>query len=255
MVGEGVGYLPGALHYPIGDHMAKRARRKVKKSFDDTSQARPPVMDLEVEELLVLYESYRMISREVVSRLVDGHLPREALQEAARALGIERDGVLVFRDEDEQLEMLDLALFDVRMDGMTAVEATLASDEDLGELEVTILEAMTTARTSLYSIRDASWPVVDLEDVLGGRDVRLVNRSMSITVPRGSLVFLRVVTMPELSMGSGTYLAFPGGMRRTLLSRFRAVEAGIPSDDPNVRRFAAFAALHEAYGIESMTID
>ena len=49
VVGEGVGYLPGALHYPIGDHMAKRARRKVKKSFDDTSQARPPVMDLVVE--------------------------------------------------------------------------------------------------------------------------------------------------------------------------------------------------------------
>ena len=236
--------------------MAKRARRKAKKHTINTSPARPSAMNLEGDELLVLYESYRTMSRDIVSRLVDKHLPREALQEAARVLGIDVDGVFVFRDEDEQLDMLDLAIFDIRVDGRSPAEAMLASGGDLTELDVTILEAMTVARTSLFRFKQASWPLVVLEDVLGGvGTVRLVNRSMSVHAPRGLLVFLRVVDLPELSMGSGIYYSFPGGMQKTLLSRFRALEAEVPSEDPGVRRFAAFAALNEAYGIESMAVE
>lgn len=208
-----------------------------------------------MEELLVLYESYRTLSREVTSRLVDSHMPGEALLLAARALGIERDGVLVFRDEEEQLAMLDLALFDIRVDGRTAPEAMLASGGDLSGLEVVILEAMADARTSLYRVRDAQWPTVVLEDLMGGGGVELVNRSMSLTTLRGSLVFLRAVAMPELSMGSGVYLPFPAGMRMVLMSKFKELEAVVPSDDPDVRRFAAFAVLHADYGADFVSVE
>lgn len=208
-----------------------------------------------MDELLVLYDSYRTMSRDIVSRLGEAYLSREAVQEAARVLGIDVDGVLVFRDEEEPVDMFDLAFFDVRVDGMSSAEAMLSSDDDLSELDVTILEAMTTARASLFRVKECSWPFVILVDLLDGGEVRLVNRSMSATVHRGSLVFLRVVDLPELSIASGSYLAFPGEMKKTLLTRFRALEPEVPSEDPVVRRFAAFAALHEAYGVESITID
>jgi len=204
------------------------------------------------EELVIRYETARLVGRELVQRVMSGTLTREAIQAAASLIGGLVDDVIVLSDEDAPTALFDLALHEMRVDGRTAVEAHLARTRGLSGLEREILRGAAVSRTSLYRVAGTSWPRVRLEDLLDGRggDVELVDRAMSATAPAGTLVFTRVYPIEDFHMTSGMHYAFPREMRRMLLRRYPILERAAPSDDPSVRRFVALQRLGADHGLE-----
>ncbi len=162
------------------------------------------------------YHRVRALSRQLSNAMVKT-IPRAAMLETARAVGMERDGMLVFDSMDLTSVLMDSCLFDWLEHGKNLVgkyieahPATPGTDEHL------LLQAYTRARYRIL-VPTAVLPgaAIYCLDTLFGERLLLMDIALSQSLASGDLILLATRTIPLGRYWMTTGAPLPIGDRRT----------------------------------------
>ncbi|HDT13574.1 MAG TPA: hypothetical protein ENO03_04380 [Candidatus Aminicenantes bacterium] len=197
------------------------------------------------------YRAYRDTYVALNSRILDTALPHDLFVEAGRRLGLLREGIFVFKDEEQPNVVADFALHELTSNGVSPIEAFRAKNDDAEGVEKEILEGLSSASTSLFRIEtiSPSEDILVLSDLLNDKQgIRLMDIAFSRSAVRGLVMFTRLVAFKHVFMTSGFSFIFPPEMQRMLLRKYRRhFASGWPADDP-AERFVFFFKENELYG-------
>jgi hypothetical protein len=203
---------------------------------------------------LAVYNDYRRISRDLMTKVMDASLSRDALSRSAKSLGISSGGVFVFDSEVEMAVLLDFAIHDYRTAGKNAIELHIEGKRAANEVEKELLAGNASAYTSLFRVVSTSeiGGSLLLRDLLNDRDdVQLTDINLSRTAVPGILLFFRLVPLRDFNMSSGFIFPFPGHMESRLLAGYRRPPRKREPRDEAQRRFVYFLKAYWAHGIET----
>lgn len=203
---------------------------------------------------LAAYKDYRRVARELMTKVMQASLGRDALDRSAKLLGISSGGVFVFDSEEEMAVLFDFALHDYRVGGKNAIQLYAESKGPASEVERELLAGHTAAFTSLFKVVSTSKVenALILRDLLkDGDDVKLTDINLSGTALPGFLLFLRLVPLRDLNITSGVMFAFPGHLESRLLAEDKRPARKREPRDEAQRRFVRFLKAYRAYGIET----
>jgi len=166
-------------------------------------------MDKSNQKELARYRQPRAVQRELHHIVMDW-LPKNALEECGKRLGIYREGTLVFNSEDETSVLMDYCIYDYRWDGQNVIEryAAQASIEPNSDERI-ILDAMMRARYSLFGIAEVVRGIgIHTRDLLRGDSGFIVDIGLSETAVKGFVLACRIITPGdgEFSMTTGAGL-------------------------------------------------
>ncbi len=172
------------------------------------------------------YRALRAIGMELNHKIVKT-LPGRAFDEIGDALGIRRDGVLIFDNEDMTSVMMDCCIYDWYEDGKNPVQKYAAMHPAKpGTDESVLLDAFLRARYGLVVTESVvAGAGVYCKDVLNGGEFFLmdVGLSQSIDGPNAGLA-TRIVPMGEYWMTSGAGL--PIASRDAVHDALRGFKSG-----------------------------
>lgn len=155
-------------------------------------------------ELLACYKTLRAAGLELNMRLVK-EVPRAALAECGKKLGLYRQRTLVFGSQDELPVLYDYAFYHFRRGGKNVVERHLLSAPPLpGTAERELIEAMLHAYYSVFmttAIHDGMG--VELHDILRDSNVTVMDIAMGETMRPGQFIAGHMLPFPEFRMFSG----------------------------------------------------
>lgn len=198
------------------------------------------------------YRAYRNAAMSLNNKIMDNALKKEDFQEAGRRLGILKEDIFVFKDEEESNVLMDFALYDIRTSGRSAVEAYQELGETGSSLEKEILQGMASSYTSLFKIESISVSenILVLRDLLnniGG--IKLIDIAFSQSAVRGLLLFIRLVPFKDLYMTSGISFIFPPDIKIALLREYKKAMS-IADVRDSAARFIFFYKMNEICGME-----
>lgn len=158
-------------------------------------------------ELVGRYKELRAKARPLSNALA-GSLPRDVIDEAARRLEMLEGNQIILETEDEIVVLMDVGVFDLRRNGENAVQRFLRERPPAeGSDERLILEAMLTARHSIYQVERAQAGVgVLFRDLLRDDEVFAWDIGFSHTARRGTLMASRLYSPGEITMSTGAPL-------------------------------------------------
>jgi hypothetical protein len=133
------------------------------------------------------YPRFRALGIEVSHRMVKT-IPKHAYDEIGEAIGIRRNGVLVFDSEDMPGVLMDCCLHDWFVNGENLVQRYAeAHPGKPGTDESFLLSAYTQAKYRVllteYSVPDAG---VDCRDILNNEDLFLMDLALSRSLGSGA---------------------------------------------------------------------
>ena len=169
-------------------------------------------------EELARYRQLRAVSRSLHHTLTS-RLPKDAIEECGKLLGIYRNGTLFLDSEDETSVLMDYCIYDWRRDGRNVIERYIAEtsiepDSD----ERILLDAMLEARYSLFVVDEVVDGLgVQTYDLLRGDGGFVMDVGLSKTAVKGLVLAGRIITPGDcaFSMTTGAALpADPGILRR-----------------------------------------
>ncbi|MCL0029618.1 SEC-C metal-binding domain-containing protein [Dehalococcoidia bacterium] len=166
-------------------------------------------MDKSTEKKLARYQQLRATGKNLHDTLLD-RLPKNALKECGKILGIYHRGTFVLNSEYEMSVLMDYCIYDYRWGGQNVVERYVArasiepnSDESI------LLDAMLQARYSLFAIDEIVTGVgIQTHDLLKGDSIFIIDIALSETVVEGFILAGRIITPDngEFSMTTGALL-------------------------------------------------
>lgn len=172
----------------------------------------PSLQAMDHEEILALYDARRAASRPVANELIR-RIGRDAMEDAARRLGLLVRGTLVFDSESEAAVLSDLCIFDQWTNGENIVERMLRTDPpEAGTVAREMLEAKRTARFSIFAYeRTVAGVGVYVRDLFRPEvETFVVDRGMSISdVPIA--MAMRLMFLPEFAMTTGAGIPITSG--------------------------------------------
>ena len=198
------------------------------------------------------YRVYRKASMLLNHRIIDTALAREQFREAGMRLGILREGVFVFKDEEETNILMDFALHDMKLNGKSAVEAYQEKTGGRDDTERELLRAYASSFTSLFKIESVSARdnILVLRDFLNNRgNIKLIDIAFSQCAVRGLLVFLRLIPFKELYVTSGISFVFPPDIKTILLRKYWKRFQGTGFANDPAERFLFFFKENEINGM------
>jgi len=204
------------------------------------------------------YRSFRALSMELNHRIIKT-IPRKAYDEIGDALGIRRNGVLVFDSEDMTSVMMDCCLYDWYENGKNLIQryaethpATPGTDESY------LLQACLYAKYRIL-VAQSAVPGTGLRcrDVLNGGELFLMDLAFSQSFPCGTAaIATRTIPLGEFWMTGGAGL--PIDSETDILDALRRIESDCrePHEGPAIIALsivraclAAGAADHIAYAL------
>jgi tetratricopeptide (TPR) repeat protein len=252
-----IGY--GDLLYEIGDSRAEELYTKAIEFADEDEMdvvherfsqlydnAEEKVMEIINKianpERLEKYRTYRKTLADILSRVADNI--EDEMINSAKMLGIARGRTVVLKDEDETQAFWDFVLFEYRKDGKSMVEAYGKAENDA---EAEVLEGVFSSYTSLFRIICTSKLKyeVELEDLLNGGRVKIVNINLSKTARPGLLFFTRIIPL-EFNINQGGFL-FDERYERQIMKKYRKLVNKLDYDE-STARYMAFFKLNRTYG-------
>ena len=177
---------------------------------------------------------------------------------AARALGLPTPGnVMVLDGEPDICALSDFFLAEFRVERRTLADACNPADVGLSPRETDVLEAFRRSHTSLFQVvgtRPAEDQVV-LRDILEPErpDVFLTDIHLCASLQRVGgpmLLFLRVLEVAAVFMGSGVFFCFDAAHHERLVQSFRHKMRKVAQEEWNERKFAFFYEKHRQFGKE-----
>lgn len=204
------------------------------------------------------YQSFRALSMGLNHRIIKT-IPPQAYDEIGDALGIRRNGVLVFDSEDMTSVMMDCCLYDWYENGKNLVQRYAeAHPPTPGTNEGYLLQACLQAKFRIL-VAQSAVPGAGLHcrDVLNGGELFLMDRAFSQSFPCGTVALAtRTISLGEFWMTGGAGL--PIDCETDVPAALRQIESGRrePLEGPAVVALsivraclAAGAADHIAYAV------
>jgi hypothetical protein len=201
-----------------------------------------PFDSAEYQEALRYYQELRSAGRELNDRLIK-QLPKAAIEECGKKLGMLKKKTLVFGSENELSVLMDYSLYHYRRNGVGVVSRFLSmSPPSESSIEMALLKSMQKARYSLFVVKSATANRgVELIDVLSDEEIFLVDLSMSRSAPPGLMFGGHVLPMPGFHISSGAFLPMPYSILEdeipAIVNKFYSADHGLSPGQE-----AAFAA-------------
>jgi len=170
------------------------------------------------------YRSLRAVSMELNHRILKT-IPRQALDEIGDALGIRRNGALVFDSEDMTSVMMDCCLYDWYENGKNLVQRYAETHPAPPETDESyLLQACLQAKYRILMARSAvPGAGIHCQDVLNGGDLFLMDLAMSQNIPCvNAAVATRTIPLGEYWMTSGAGL--PVSSKESILDALRRID-------------------------------
>ena len=186
-------------------------------------------------------------------KIIRTTLRKEHFLEAGRRLGILREGILVFRNEDETSVLMDFALNDLKTDDKTVVQMYRDKTGGLKDIEKEILSALISSYTSLFRVDSisASDNILYLSDLLNNRtDIGLIDVGLSQSAIPGILLFIRLVPFKSVFMTSGISYVFCPALEETLLRKYKKFSKRVDVIRDPAERFLFFFKENEVHGMD-----
>ncbi len=156
------------------------------------------------------YRSLRALCKALNSRMLK-IVPRHAMLETAEAIGIQRDGVLIFETQDVTSVHMDSCLYDWCEDGENLVQryarqhpAEPCTDESL------LLDACLRAKFAVLVVQSvAPGAGVSCRDILNGMDLFVMDMGLGDTASPGAAFATRIIPLGGYWMTGGAGLPTP----------------------------------------------
>jgi len=169
------------------------------------------------------YRSFRALSMELNHRIIKT-IPPQAYDEIGDALGIRRNGVLVFDSEDMTSVMMDCCLYDWYENGKNLIQRYAETHPVApGTDESYLLQACLQAKYRIL-VAQSAVPGAGLhcQDVLNGRELFLMDLAMSQSIPSGNAALAtRTIPLGEYWMTGGAGL--PISSKKSILDALRRI--------------------------------
>jgi hypothetical protein len=159
------------------------------------------------QQALAEYNSLRAKSRHLNSTLTK-LLPKSAIMDGAKRLGLRKGRFLTFGEEDEIPILFDYCLYSFRSGGKTILERFLENTplRETSE-EMILLRAMVRSFYSIFAVQSIQkGRGVTLLDLLRDATLFLMDVGMGSTAMRGMLFAGRVLPLTGYCMTSGAFL-------------------------------------------------
>ncbi len=176
-----------------------------------------------VDSVTAKYGRHREIQRALNRRLTT-MVPRAAIEDCARSLGLWEEGTLAFEEEDDVAVLMDFAIYDYRIRGGTnAVERLVKQAEWApGSEEQRILDAMLRARFTVLRVLSLVPDVgVQMQDLLYEREFLLADVGLSTTATEGQHIAARVLEFPEFQMTTGAAVPLDAELAGSVVDNLR----------------------------------
>lgn len=161
-------------------------------------------------EILDRYRSARALGRELQVRMVK-ELPKPALPECAKKLGLVKSGTLIINQDDEIAIAYDYCLHHFRRAGKNVIERTLESSSD--ERESNWLSALTEARFSVFLVESVTpHRGARLIDLIHEEPIDLIDQGLASTGQSGLVLIGRIIHFEDFYLSSGTLIPIPPGI-------------------------------------------
>lgn len=204
-------------------------------------------------EILDRYRAARALGRDLQVRMIK-ELPKPALPECAKKLGLVKSGTLIINQDDEIAIAYDYCLHHFRRAGKNLIERTLETSSDA--LESAWLKALTEARFSVFMVEAISpHRGARLVDLIHGVPLELIDLGLASTGEAGLILLGRIVTFDDVHLSSGTLIPMPPGVFesqiRPVFEKFERAQSdrAVPLSSSQAAALEAQAtriALHEA---------
>jgi SEC-C motif-containing protein len=172
-----------------------------------TSQLRESSMTSTHSHLLPRYKHLRQVSMRLNSSLVKT-LPRDVLDEGGKRLGMLKGNKLILDSEDMSSVLMDFCIYDVRRQGLNAVERFLAESPPPSESEqMILLQAMREARYSLFVIERKEPGVgIHVRDLIRDEELFLMDVNFSQSADDGVVLAGRIYSPEGITQSTGATL-------------------------------------------------
>lgn len=158
-------------------------------------------------EILERYRTLRQLGRDVQIKLIR-ELPKPALPECAKKLGLVKAGTLIINQDDEIAIAYDYCLQHFRRQGKNPIERALESSPDAKER--TWLEALNRARFSVFNVTlIKGHNGAELHDLINGETIDLIDQSLASTGQPGLLLVGRILDIEGIRLSTGTLIPVP----------------------------------------------
>lgn len=172
------------------------------------------------------YRRLRGVGMNLNSKIVNT-IPRQTIHDVGDALGIRRNGILVFDSQDMTSVLMDCCLYDWFEDGKNVVQRYSETHPARpGTDEGYLLDACLQAKYRVLVVESAAPGAgVHCRDVLNGGELFLMDLGLSqIADVAGAALATRTIPLGEYWMTSGA--ALPINSRDTLKDTLRRAESG-----------------------------
>lgn len=208
------------------------------------------------------YRRMRRLGVELNLKLIK-QLPKAAVPECGKKLGLSKAGTLIFNNDDEIAVLYDYCLYHYRRGNKTVIERYLQeSPPEPGSAEMTLLQAMSDAHYSVFRLAEIlPRQGAVLFDLVRRENVELIDLSLAETGMPGTLLVARLLSLPQFRMSSGTMIPLPEPLIEQrilpLIDKFMPADGGGSRASMSPAQDAAFTgqlirlALH-ADGADNM---
>ena len=194
-------------------------------------------------ETLDRYRALRQIGRDLQVRIIR-ELPKPALPECAKKLGLVKAGTLIINQDDEIAIAYDYCLRHFRRQGKNQIERAL--EEPLEPHERAWLEALNQAHFSVYAVESIKGHHgALLRDLIRNEEIDLIDQSVASTGQPGLLLVGRILKIEGIQLSTGTLIPVPPEVfERHILPVFK--KFGLEEESPSSALSQSQAASLEA---------
>jgi hypothetical protein len=171
------------------------------------------------DELLNRYKQLRERGRALNHLLVE-QLPKAAIHECAKKLGLLKGATLVLGNEDELSVLFDYCLYTHRRGGKNVIDRYLeTSPPPATSDEMLLLKAMSNSYYSLFLVEDVqTGKGATLRDLLRDKTLFLMDIGMGQSAVPGLMFAGRVLPLADFHMSSGAVIPLQGeGVRQEVM--------------------------------------
>jgi hypothetical protein len=163
--------------------------------------------------LIDRYKAVRKTGLEINMTLVK-QLPKAAVPECGKKLGIFKAGTLILNNDDEIAILYDHCLHHFRRAGKNTIERYAEQAPPVpGSVEEAYFRALLSARYSVFKVEEIlPGRGVALRDVVTGEAFDLIDLGLGDSARPGGMLAGRVLPMPDLNMSSGTLIPLDLGV-------------------------------------------
>lgn len=174
---------------------------------NNTSIELPSLEDIE------LYKQLREIAISFNHKLVE-QLPKSAIKECAKKLGMFKHNTLVVSCEDEVSVLMDYCLFHFRINKINVISRRLLmSPPATDSIEMELLESMQKAYYSILIIEKVfKNKGVLVFDAVNEKDIFLIDLNLSKSAEAGMIFASHVIPIGQFYRSSGAMLPIPDSL-------------------------------------------